>query len=234
MRGTSPVGSLRTANPTAQEALAYPLRQGTPATVTVPGYRNDRRRRFGRQLTSRGGGWGTLMRHFLLLGSVTALAFGMGMTTTQTGLIPATRSTHRPAAGAAATLRRAVAMAAITVATDEHSRAASCAQVASSWKLHWQSGPMGNRRRCPLREILCRQRRRCWAAGRGIGSGLAVGTGVAPAFPPANLVFTALASTAPPPVNQGAPSGNIPPPVAPPPCRTSLARRRITTQSLRR
>jgi len=139
------------------------------------------------------------MRHFLLPGPVAALAFGVGVTTAQAGLIAATGGTNGATASLIGTRRGAVAMATVTVAADQYSGAATSAQVASSGEVHWQSGPMGDRRRRPLREILCRQRRRCWAAGRGIGSGLAVGTGVAPAFPPAGLLSTASALTALPP-----------------------------------
>ena len=64
-----------------------------------------------------------------------------------------------------------VAVAAIAVAADEYGGATAGAQVASPGKVHWQSGPMGNRRRRPLREILCRQRRP--SGLRGATSGLA-------------------------------------------------------------
>lgn len=53
-------------------------------------------------------------------------------------------------------------------------------------------------RRRALREMLCRQRSRCWgAAGRGIGSDLVVGTGVAHAFPPTDRLSTSSATSAP-------------------------------------
>jgi hypothetical protein len=67
------------------------------------------------------------MRHFLLSGAVTALAFGVGMTTAQTRLIAAAGGTHGAAARLVGTLRRAVTVAAIAVAADEHGRAAASA-----------------------------------------------------------------------------------------------------------
>ena len=70
-----------TANPTLQKVLAHPVRQGTMTTTAVPWQGCDRQRRFKGELIRSDPGWGTLMRHFLLPGSVTALAFGMGVTT---------------------------------------------------------------------------------------------------------------------------------------------------------
>ncbi len=52
-------------------------------------------------------------------------------------------------------------------------------------------GPMGSRRERPRRDILRVQRRPSRGAGRGAGVDLAVLTGVAPAFPQANLLSTA-------------------------------------------
>lgn len=105
------------------------------------------------------------MRHFLLSGPVSTLAFGMGATATMRVLIA---TAGRPY-GLATVLRRAslsaVAVAAITIAADQHRGAAANAQVASSGEIHWHSGPMGSRRRRALREILCRQRCRCWGCG---------------------------------------------------------------------
>jgi hypothetical protein len=83
------------------------------------------------------------MRHFLLPGPVTALAFGMGVTAAQAVLIAATRGTDRLSAGLVGTARGAVAVATITVAANEHGCAASGAQVASSREIHWPSRPMG-------------------------------------------------------------------------------------------
>jgi hypothetical protein len=65
------------------------------------------------------------MRHFLLSGPVTALPFGVGVTTAQAGLVSAAGGTHGTSASLVGTLRRAVAVAAITVAANEHGRAAT-------------------------------------------------------------------------------------------------------------
>ena len=83
------------------------------------------------------------MRHFLCSGPVTALALGMGVTATQAGLIAAASGTQGVAAGFFGAGRGAVTVASIAVATDQHGGAATGAQVASSGKVHWQSGPMG-------------------------------------------------------------------------------------------
>ena len=137
------------------------------AQVAVPG---QRRRgflhcRFGRQLNRQGRWRGTLMRHFLLSGPVSTLAFGMGATAAMRVLITTAGRPYRLVACLRRTSISAVAVAAITVAAQEHRGAAAGAQVASSRNIHWHSGPMGNRRRRALREILCRQRRRCWGCG---------------------------------------------------------------------
>lgn len=50
------------------------------ATTAVPRDGCDRRRRFRAELIRCDRGWGTLMRHYLLPGPVTALAFGVGVT----------------------------------------------------------------------------------------------------------------------------------------------------------
>lgn len=83
------------------------------------------------------------MRHFLLSGSVTALAFGVGMAAPQAVLVSAAGGANRTAACLFGTPLGAVAMAAITVAANEHGRTATGAQVASSGTVHWHSEPMG-------------------------------------------------------------------------------------------
>jgi hypothetical protein len=83
------------------------------------------------------------MRHFLLPGPVTALAFGVGVTAAPAVLIAATRSTGGLSACLVGTVRGAVALATITVAANEHRRATSGAQVTSSREIHWPSRPMG-------------------------------------------------------------------------------------------
>ena len=105
------------------------------------------------------------MRHFLLSGPVSTLAFGMGETATMRVLIATTGSPYRVVACLRRASSGAVAIAAITLAAHQHRGAAAGAQVASSGDIHWHSGPMEGRRRRALREILCRQRRRCWGCG---------------------------------------------------------------------
>lgn len=83
------------------------------------------------------------MRHFLCSGPVTALPLGMRVTAAQAGLIAAAGRTLGVVAGLLGTGRGAVTVAAITVATDQHGGATTGAQVTSSGKVHWQSGPMG-------------------------------------------------------------------------------------------
>lgn len=137
------------------------------------------------------------MRHFMLPGAVSTLAFGMGTTAAMRVLVATAGSPQRLLTCLRRTSSAAVAVAAITVAAHEHGGAATGAQVASSRKVHWQSGPMDCGHKRALREILCRQRRpRQGASGRGIGSDLVVGTGVAPAFPPAGPLSTASATSA--------------------------------------
>ena len=96
------------------------------AQGAVPRRRHGFRRcRFGRQLNRQGPGWGTVMRHFLLPSPVTALPFGVGVTTAQAVLIATAGGSNRTAAGLLGTPRGAVAMAAITVAANEHRGAAA-------------------------------------------------------------------------------------------------------------
>ena len=83
------------------------------------------------------------MRHFLCSGPVTALALCMCVTAAPTGLIAAAGRTQGVVAGLLGTGRGAITVAAITVATNQYSRAATGAQVASSGMVHWHSGPMG-------------------------------------------------------------------------------------------
>ena len=81
------------------------------------------------------------------------------------------------------------------------------------------------------------------SCGRGIGSGLAVGPDAVPVFPPAGHLSTASAALTPSPrrryrtnsrQSNAAPGcGNDPFPASQP-CRASLARRGIASQSLRR
>ncbi len=99
------------------------------------------------------------MRHFLHSSLVPALPLRMGATAAQTVLITDSSGANRALPRLISARRGAVAVAAITVATDQYGRAATGAQVVSSRRVHWQSGPMESRRPRPLREILCLQRR---------------------------------------------------------------------------
>lgn len=188
------------ANPTAQEVLAYPVWQGAMASAAMPAGRNRRRRRFRSQWNSWGQGWGTLMRHFFVFGPVTALALGVGMTASPAGLIAATGGTDSGASSLLRTRLGAVALAAIAVGANDRGLAAAGAKVVSSCRFHGQR-PMGERQQGPLCEI-CPEGNPCgtWqatlpvrTAGRGIGTGLVVGAGVAPASPPAIRTMTAFA-----------------------------------------
>ena len=179
------------------------------------------------------------MRHFLLSDPVSTLAFGMCATATVHVLIATTSSPYRLVACLWRTSSGAVAVAAITVATQEHRGAAAGAQVASSGDIHWQSRPMeridGDVR---FVKYYAGNVAAVGAAGRGIGTGLAVGTGVAPAFPPASRLSTPSPMLALP---SNRPSGLLVRQLQlalarPPgdPCRASLARRWIAPQSIRR
>ena len=154
------------ANPTTQKVLSHEFRQGPMANGAVPGRRHGFRRcRFSRQWNRQGLWRGTVMRHFLLPSPVLALTFSVGTTAAMGVLIATASGSYRLMAGLRRTSSRAVAVAAITVAANQYRSTAAGAQVASSREFHWQSRPMGSRRRRALREILCRQRRRCWGCG---------------------------------------------------------------------
>ena len=78
------------------------------------------------------------MRHFRLPGTVTALARGMGMATTQTRLIAPPGFAHAMSTRLARTVAGAVALAAVAVAAAKHRYAAVGAEVASSREFHRQ------------------------------------------------------------------------------------------------
>jgi len=159
------------ANPTAQEVQAYPVRQGTMATTALPGRRNHRHDRFSREWNRRGYARGTLMRHFLRFGPIPTLAFGVRMTTPARCLIAATGGLEGSASRLIGALCGAVAVTPITVTANDHGGAATRTQVASSREVHGQTGPMGGKTASPLREILCMQR--CPSGQRGAASELA-------------------------------------------------------------
>ena len=138
----APVGMV-SANPTAQEVQAYPVRQGAMATTALPGGRNCRHRRLRTQWNRRGQARGTLMRHFLRFGPIPALAFGVCMTASPARLIAVTGSLDGGASCLIGTPCGAVAMTPITVTTNDHGGAATRTQVASSREIHGQRRPMG-------------------------------------------------------------------------------------------
>lgn len=84
------------------------------------------------------------MRHFVLSGPVSTLAFGMGATAPMRVLIATAGGPYRLLACLQRASLRAVAVAAITIAADMHGGAATGAQVAPSWEFHWQVRPMGD------------------------------------------------------------------------------------------
>ena len=83
------------------------------------------------------------MRHFRLPGTVTALARGMGMATTQTPLIAPPGFAHAMSTRLARTVAGAVALAVVAVAAAKHRYAAVGAEVASSREFHRQESADG-------------------------------------------------------------------------------------------
>lgn len=188
----------------------------------MPVSRNCRRCRFRSQWNRRAFGWGTLMRHFLLFGPVTALALGVGMTTLPAGLIAATRGTDGGASGLMGTPCGAVAVTSVAVAANDHRGTATRTQIASSWNFHGQK-PMGEDSNARFVKYLAcsvaRQgsgaRQRIWL-GRWYRCRAGISTGWD--------AFTALpASVLPPHPNR-----------RPQPCRTAFARRHFAAQTARR
>ena len=136
------------------------------------------------------------MRHFLLPGAVAMLAFGVGATTASAGLVALTGGAHTAAASLFGARRGAIAIAAITVAADQHGSTAARTQVASSGEVHWRMGPMGIDDNARFVKYYAGNVAAVWAAGRDSGTGLVVGAGVAPAFPLASQCFTVSALSA--------------------------------------
>jgi hypothetical protein len=84
------------ANPTAQEVLAYPVRQGTMASTAMPGTGMAGVVGSDESWISRGPGAGNPDASLSCVSSpITALPFGVGMTAAQAGLIAAPRQ-HGP------------------------------------------------------------------------------------------------------------------------------------------
>ena len=121
------------ANRGTQKVLSHEFRECPMAEVTLPGWRHGFRRcRFGHQLNRQDRWWGTVMRHFLLPNPVLTLAFGVGTAAAMRVLIAVASGSYRLLPCLRRTSPAAIAVAAITVAADQHGDAAACAQVASS------------------------------------------------------------------------------------------------------
>ena len=88
------------------------------------------------------------MRHFVLSGPVSTLAFGMGATAAMRVLIATAGGPYRLVACLQRASLRAIAIAMVTIAADKHGGTAAGAQVAASWEFswefHWQVRPMGD------------------------------------------------------------------------------------------
>lgn len=83
------------------------------------------------------------MRHFLRFGPIATLAFGVGMTASARRLIAATGGMSGGASCLIGAPCSAVAVAPITVTTDDHGGAATRTQVASSREVHGQKRANG-------------------------------------------------------------------------------------------
>ena len=78
------------------------------------------------------------MRHFCLSGTVTALACGMGVTTTQTRLIALPGSFKGKGSSLLRTVTSAVALTMVTGAANQYSSATAGAEIVSAWRFHRQ------------------------------------------------------------------------------------------------
>ena len=85
-----------------------------------------------------------MMRHFLLPGTVSPLACGMGAAALVRVLVATASSPYRLLACLRRASLRTVAVAPIAIAADKYGSAAAGAQVAASWEFHWQVRPMGD------------------------------------------------------------------------------------------
>ena len=97
----------------------------------------------GRQYSSRGRGWGILMRHFLFPSTVAALALGVGVAATWTRLIALAGRAQGTGAGRLGTFVGTVALAVVATATEKYLCAAAGTEVASSWRFHRRGGADG-------------------------------------------------------------------------------------------
>ncbi|MDR2155110.1 MAG: hypothetical protein LBE78_08815 [Burkholderiaceae bacterium] len=83
------------------------------------------------------------MRHFLLFGPVSALALRVGHAPARAGLVTPAGGAQRQAPRLIGARARAVALAPVAVAANEHGRAAARAQVTACGQFHGISGPWG-------------------------------------------------------------------------------------------
>jgi len=177
--GRTPFGSgARAPNRRVQEVLTHERGQCAVAQVALPargryglghGFGHGRR---GPYFNRRSRRWRTLMRHFLASRAVAALALGVRQAPREARLVARAGCPQRGRAGALSATGGAVALPPVTVAADQHRRAACGTEIASSGRLHGPWGPWETRRQRPLRERLRAQRprrlARVWGATLGM------------------------------------------------------------------
>lgn len=81
---------------------------------------------------------GTLMRHFILSGAVTAGSLGVRMSAATRALVTLTRRAHRVATRSRGARAGAINLTAVTVAANHHLHPASSAQKQSARRFHWR------------------------------------------------------------------------------------------------
>ena len=112
------------------------------------------------------------MRHFLASRAVAALALRVCQAPREARLVARAGCPQRGRAGTLGAAGGAIALPPITVAADQHCRAARGTEIASSGRLHGALGPWETRRQRPLRERLRAQRprslARVWGATLGM------------------------------------------------------------------
>ena len=82
---------------------------------------------------------GTLMRHFISLGSVTAGSLSVCMAAATRALVTPARSAYRLASRSQGALARAINLTTVAVAANHHLHPASGAQKQSALRFHWRS-----------------------------------------------------------------------------------------------
>ena len=112
------------------------------------------------------------MRHFLASRAVAALALRVRQAPRKARLVARAGCPQRGRAGTLGAAGGAIALPPITVAADQHCRAACSTEIASSGRLHGPWGRWETRRQRPLRERLRAQRprrlARVWGATLGM------------------------------------------------------------------